>query len=932
MPMSITKSLPGVASEKADFRSPSIHQSCPIRTPTMTPPHPRRSLKTTSSSPMTPRSTTSATASTLDTISMTPHKLRKGATFHNPPSPVSDHFVVPCLPRRSQTSLEDVVEAHKRRVALTLGDIDRGLSAVDLGAATPTTQNFRDDSLPVPQGFLNHTVDTNRRESRSAMSPIPSQADFSIGGRSLRPRRHNRRQSTHHASDSGLGSSIMSASSEKRGVAAAAGLTCLTDEQGAKSTVSASAITRSAAPHRSSSDTQPRLSERATNKIHEFILKPLLATPSLKDFHPIVADCPRRINEKEIVCLRDLEKTLMFMAPVSDIHNDDDAVRAFTHWFSSRLKEHARTAKLYMQFCVTSIRCIQASVEFLNEREQTRPNDRPYTNGYFIDLVDQIRNYAQSVQASREREEGETDDMDVQPYVSLPQIEALASSIPTMTQIITSGRGTRRYNKTTANHRRSRAEKIRLYGGVAKNGRPAELVRVKNDGTAVSLATGNEIKMESIEDDEKSGVMMKRSLSQELDDEESVLRSMARRKRSATAEIVSKKCSEPGCTKEFKRSCDLTKHEKTHTRPWKCQEPMCKYHEYGWPTEKELDRHVNDKHSASPRLFKCQFPPCPYQSKRESNCKQHMEKSHNWVYVRSKNNGKNRDQAPAQQQNALPTPQTTTIRTPDSEAQLSSPDEMNWELDTGNDANGANSNDIFNRSPLDFPTYTPDFTYNTNATEQTLHHNNYTLSPADSHLHSLPSSNTSPYVDSSDLFLDDVTANFGSTFAPSGNDFTLYEDLYSARVNVPQQLPTPDPAIFARTYDPSYAFVDAVTPARAQGVQQLSPVGQGNTMLYTPDSSCETFEALMPGRQHTDNHINNNGGMAPQFSDFQLFGSGAPQGHGALFGEVAALGGHQHEGANTASQEIFMAFYGTAGAGAAEWGGDEGFDGKWGGL
>ncbi|KFY09632.1 hypothetical protein V492_05417 [Pseudogymnoascus sp. VKM F-4246] len=883
----------------------------------MTPPHPRRSLKTTSSSPMTPRS--AASASSLDTVSMTPHKLRKGATFHNPPSPVSDHFVVPCLPRRSQTSLEDVVEAHKRRVALTLGDIDRGLSAVDLGAPHPTTQSFRDDSLPVPQGFLNHTVDTRRRETRSTMSPIASQADFSTGGRSLRPRRHSRRQSNHHASDSGLGSSIMSAS-EKRGVTAS-GQPCLTDEQGAKSTVSASAITRSAAPHRSSQDTQPRLSERATNKIHEFILKPLLATPSLKDFHPIVADCPRRINEKEIVCLRDLEKTLMFMAPVSDIHNDDDAVRAFTHWFSSRLKEHARTAKLYLEFCVTSIRCIQATVEYLNDREQTRPNDRPYTNGYFIDLVDQIRNYAQSVQASREKEEGETDEMDVQPYVSLPQIEASAT---TMTSRKKSGGArlrSRRYKKT-ANTRRSRSEQIKLYGGVAKNGRPAELVRVKNDGTAVSLATGKQIKMESIEDDEKNSVMMKRSLSQELDDEESILRSMARRKRSATAEIVSKKCSEPGCTKEFKRSCDLTKHEKTHSRPWKCQEPMCKYHEYGWPTEKELDRHVNDKHSSSPRLFKCQFPPCPYQSKRESNCKQHMEKSHNWVYVRSKNNGKNREQAPAQQQNALPTPQTTSIRTPNSEVQLSSPDEMNWE----NDANGAPFNDVFNRSPLDFPTYAADFSYN--APEQTLHNNNYTLSPADSHLHSLPSSNTSPYVDTSDLFLDDVDPNFSSAFA-SGNDFTLYEDLYSARVEIPHQLPTPDPAIFTRNYDPSFACVDAVTPARAHGVQQLSPVGQGNTMLFTPDSSCETFEALMPGRQ-ADNHTNN--GMNTQFSDFQLFGSGVPQGQGALFGEVTPLGGHHQEGGNTASQEMFMAFYGAGGAGAAEWGGDEGFDNKWAGL
>ncbi|KAI9713935.1 MAG: copper-binding transcription factor [Bogoriella megaspora] len=92
------------------------------------------------------------------------------------------------------------------------------------------------------------------------------------------------------------------------------------------------------------------------------------------------------------------------------------------------------------------------------------------------------------------------------------------------------------------------------------------------------------------------------------------------------------------CGKVFKRPCDLTKHEKTHSRAWKCPEVGCKYHEYGWPTEKELDRHVNDKHCSTPTLYKCLFSPCSYSSKRESNCKQHMEKAHGWVYVRSKSN------------------------------------------------------------------------------------------------------------------------------------------------------------------------------------------------------------------------------------------------------------------------------------------------------
>jgi len=37
-------------------------------------------------------------------------------------------------------------------------------------------------------------------------------------------------------------------------------------------------------------------------------------------------------------------------------------------------------------------------------------------------------------------------------------------------------------------------------------------------------------------------------------------------------------------------------------------------------------------------MYACEFPPCSYSSKRESNCKQHMEKTHNWTYVRAKRN------------------------------------------------------------------------------------------------------------------------------------------------------------------------------------------------------------------------------------------------------------------------------------------------------
>jgi hypothetical protein len=96
----------------------------------------------------------------------------------------------------------------------------------------------------------------------------------------------------------------------------------------------------------------------------------------------------------------------------------------------------------------------------------------------------------------------------------------------------------------------------------------------------------------------------------------------------------------PHCQREFPRFHDLVKHSKSHNRPFKCSFSTCKYYDRGWPTAKELERHVNDKHSALPRTFPCQYASCTYESKRESNCRQHMERKHGWTYVRSKSAGK----------------------------------------------------------------------------------------------------------------------------------------------------------------------------------------------------------------------------------------------------------------------------------------------------
>ncbi|KAH8762852.1 putative zinc finger transcription factor ace1 [Hyaloscypha sp. PMI_1271] len=756
--------------------------------------HPRRTTKTTSPA-LTP---TSSNASGHPTVN-TNMSLRKGATFHSPTTPERElppHFKVPSLPRRSQSTLEDVVDAHKRRVAITLGDIDRSLASVEERSPT-TRQSFPDVADPVPQGFLNHTVATPTTESYGPiMDGVMTQEPASIGRR-LRPR-HNRRPSRY--SDSGLGSSIGSRSGKNAADADAS------DDQCTK-LVAASAITRSAAAHSSTIESLPRLSARASNRITEHILRPLLAKQSLKDFHPIVKDCPRRIHGKEIVCLRDLEKTLIFMAPVSGFPND--VAGGVAHWFS-RLKERTKTAALYLDFCLTSIRCIQATVEFLSDREQTRPHDRPYTNGYFVDLVDQIKQYAQQVQAAKEKEE---------------KGEKLGEMDPEST------------------------DEVRLHGGLNKNGRPAELVRVKKNGKAISIATGEPV---DLDEDSKDSIRFKRSLSEEAEEDESILRSMARRKRSASAaELAPKRCREPGCDKEFKRPCDLTKHEKTHSRPWKCPVESCKYHEYGWPTEKEMDRHHNDKHSSAPPLYECHFKPCPYRSKRESNCKQHMEKAHGWTYVRSKNNGKNRDKASTiNTNNGLPTPDMTegNIRTPSSDGNMATPEDDDF-------------NSYAGYNQINFPEYTSEMD---------------TTYPGNMQIDYSPisdlASNHSPYT-SNTLAGQDHFANQFQDFPNTGGDFNLFpdEDLYNANV----QLPTPSHDMFQRGFETSgVGYASEAAP-------HFSPVGHGNTMLYTPTSLLEDegFEDVLPSNCQMGT------------ADFQLFpsstgGTVASSAPSALFGEI----------------------------------------------
>jgi uncharacterized C2H2 Zn-finger protein len=673
--------------------------------------------------------------------------LRKGATFHSPTSPSLSSditFVPPTLPR-AQSHLDDVVDANRRRVALTLNDIDEALAKTqELSQSSGSKlKTLRDTSLPIPRGFLEGPIvdpKMTKEEER----------------RTLRPRGRSSRAPDDH-SDSGLGTSVAS-TNEKRGAVTAS-------KKEAK--VQTRCLTRSAA---ATAGKLPSLGPRAINRIHEHTLRPLLAKPTLKEFEPIVLDIPRRIRSKEIICLRDLEKTLIFMAPVSQLLTSNGVWE--NTYRTLCLKEKAKSASLYLDFCLTSVRCIQATVEYISDREQIRPADRPYTNGYFLDLKDQILEYGKQLAAKNSG-----DDMDI-----------------------------------------DASDEIKLIGGLSENGRPAELVRVRKDGTYISLDTGM-----PVETDDDVPIKMKRSLSQQLEDEEEIQRSMARRKKNASPEeLAPKKCREPGCNKEFKRPCDLTKHEKTHSRPWKCPVSTCKYHTYGWPTEKEMDRHHNDKHSDAPAMYECSFKPCPYKSKRESNCKQHMEKAHGWTYVRTKTNGKKLPSIAGSVQQQ--TPPLGNMSTPSSTEYNSVPTPP--------------QNDVTQFMGNDFPLYPTDSDW--------MSVNNI---PSEAMHMDLTLDSTSP-----------ASASSYEQYAPyqNGSAFILdNEDLYAAHMQLPAQFPSPEQVVMygnpkmMQQQLPMYQQVPQQIPQQISqqipvqsAPSQFSPTGQETAMLFTPNSLRDVDEGF----------------------------------------------------------------------------------------
>ena len=509
-----------------------------------------------------------------------------------------------------------------------LGVVDRSLSGLE-SFSSDSQETLRQEDLPVPRFMLDSHVG----------SPNHMDVDEPLDRPSF-PKSQYRAAHHHHTSDSGLGSSVTSTEDSLSGdhagtrsnrLSTSAVITKIdthaSDKLTGENNTVPSIITgvRSGINGYAPSDTDARiktqhtLSEYACEQIQRYIIVPITKEPTLKDFHQLIKSIPYRVGQKQITCLRDLEKVILWLAPVSG--SSSVWARSLAHGLGVRVKKYSVSRSSFLNFCETSIQCLHTTVQHLSESDQQRPSDRPYTNGYFLDLTEQVRQYAAMINASRERAAAghEREENGYTTYVCGTHYGEM---------IILN---------TTSD------ERLGLHGGLGRTGRPAELVRLK-DGQAISLRTGEVVKSDTA-----------------VGPDDSLHYSMARRRKSEQAAAKqAQRCSE--CDKEFKRPCDLTKHEKTHSRPWKCNEPSCKYSQYGWPTEKERDRHVNDKHSMAPNMYKCQYHPCPYESKRESNCKQHMEKAHGWAYVRSKNNGKSGKKS----SKVSKTPPTPQIATPSS--------------------------------------------------------------------------------------------------------------------------------------------------------------------------------------------------------------------------------------------------------------------------
>ena len=350
------------------------------------------------------------------------HSLRKSSTFHAPTLPSGDHdpiLNIPSLPRRSLTCSKDLelLATGDGRIAQIIGAVDRSLSGLET-FASDSQETFVAETLPVPSFMLHANVSTSDHLG----------TDKNHAATDLLLAYQNGLAKRHHASDSGIGSTVSSSEVSMSGKHAGmeqgitlASAVCIRDSSLLTEAVASnppnvrpigstpSALDEGrvqtginglpALATGPMAGSQHALSEYACKQIQKHIILPIIREPKLKDFHSLVHGIPYRVARKEITCLRDLEKVLLWLAPVSPYSSL--WVRSLVQCLISGAKKWSTTKSSFLTFCETSIQCIHTTVEHLNEHDQRRPTDRPYTNGYFLDLVEQVRQYATMLATSR---------------------------------------------------------------------------------------------------------------------------------------------------------------------------------------------------------------------------------------------------------------------------------------------------------------------------------------------------------------------------------------------------------------------------------------------------------------------------------------------------------------------------------------------------
>ena len=298
---------------------------------------------------------------------------------------------------------------------------------------------------------------------------------------------------------------------------------------------------------------------------------------------------------------------------------------------------------------------------------------------------------------------------------------------------------------------------------------------------------------------------------------------------------------------------------------------------------------MNDKHSVAPSMFRCHYHPCPYESKRESNCKQHMEKAHGWVYVRSKNNGKlgkgsHNEKTPSTPQMSTPGSNTFSAPSPtfsDLPAYKPHQQQNSKPVHSSTNVEGLYDNETSTSFDETFGPFDSSFHWKDAGTDYNF--GGLADCPNDSHR---PSWNSPMANDTGLNSVAEDQSLFGENFDWSNMD----HDLTSLNI----QLITPAASIGQCSLD-AFSRNASVSLERSPHIHDqplsLSPGAQGDAMLYSPYSMPSNDDLADEGYGELPQEL-----VSRPSRDFNLFDSTglaslSSHAQGAMFDDLPPLSG-----------------------------------------